>query len=621
VELLADQPHHDGSPAHVRTPDGQPVVAPSIGDVVEVLVEVPDAAGVDDVHVRVVRDAEPWYRPARPVARGPASTWWQAEVEVASPRTRYRFVLDGPGGVRWLTQVGVHDHGITDVWDFVLVATPPPPAWSADAVLYQVFPDRFARAGASNDWPAWAEPAGWHDPVATTHPASMRQLYGGDLPGITAHLDHLVDLGVTGLYLNPIFPAPENHRYCASAFDHVDPFLGGDEALAALTAAAHARGLRVIGDLTLNHSGDTHPWFRTALADPDSAEAGFYAWRDRDAGEYEAWLGVPTLPKFDHRSAELRAHLYEGPGSVAARWLRPPYDLDGWRVDAANMAGRLGTVDLAHDLQRRLLDTVRTARHEAFLLAEHCHDATDDLQGEGWHGTMDYLGFTDAAWSWLQDPDHPVELLGVPFPLPRRTGEQAVRALRLVRGQLPWRSVVHSLSLLGSHDTQRWARTAGDRDRRHVGIVWCLTSPGIPSVYYGDEIGLAGEGREGREPMPWDRPERWDHATLDLTRRLVSLRRRSVALRQGGQRWLVVGDDQLVHLRVHPDERVLVQLTRAAAPAVELPAATLDLTSGIAELDHDDLEVVGERVVLPGTEGAVARIWSLPPASRRRIEP
>jgi alpha-glucosidase len=600
------------------------VPAPAVGETVHVRVEVPDRADVDRVHLRLVRDAEPAYAPATPVARTVGAVVWEAEAEVVHPVTRYRFLVDGSGGMRWLTQTGVHDHEVTDVTDFALVATPPPPAWSADAILYQIFPDRFARAGASDRWPDWATPAAWDEPVATEHPASMVQLYGGDLPGITAHLDHLVDLGVTGIYLNPVFPAPQNHRYCASDFEHVDPFLGGDDALIELSDAVHARGLRLLGDLTLNHSGDQHPWFRTALADPTSAEASFYAWRDRTAGEHEAWLGVPTLPKFDHRSAELRRRLYEGPGSVAARWLRPPFDLDGWRVDAANMAGRLGSDDLSHDLQRRLLTTVRQARPDAYVLAEHCHDATADLQGEGWHGTMDYLGFTNAAWSWLQDPAGTIELLGFPVSLPHRTGPQVVRALRQVRGQVPWRSAVHSLSLLGSHDTARWARLAGDRARRHVGIAWCLTFPGIPSVYYGDELGLAGthtDTEAGREPMPWHDQDRWDRATLAWTRELIALRRSSIALRHGGLRWLHVDDDVLVYLRPHPDERVLVQLTRATADPVELDATTLAVDAGTAALDHDDLRVRDGHLHLPAADGATARAWRLPPLHLEPISP
>ncbi|MFA9432087.1 glycoside hydrolase family 13 protein [Egicoccus sp. AB-alg2] len=622
---LLHQPHHGGSAHHVGTDPAHAAPVPTLGERVRVRVEVPHGAGVDEVHVRTTPDTEPAFAPARRVLRGAAVDLWEADVEVVNPTSRYRFLLHGSGGQRWLTQVGVVDHEVADAWDFALVATPPPPAWAADQVLYQIFPDRFARGAERVDWPAWAEPAAWDEPVATTFPSSMRQLYGGDLLGVTKRLDHLLRLGVTGVYLNPVFPAPENHRYCASDFTTVDPLLGGDEALAELSAALHANGLRLIGDLTLNHSGDQHPWFRAARAHPDGEEAGYYLWHDRPGGRAQAWAGVPSLPKFDHRSSALRRHLYEGPDSVAARWLREPFLLDGWRVDAANVAGRSGALDLAAELQRTLLATMHEARGtDVYLLAEHCHDATGDLQGAGWHGTMDYLGFTRAAWSWLQDPQRSVDALGMPVPLARRGGAAVARGLDLVRGQLPWRSVVHSLSLLGSHDTARWAAVAGDRARRHVGLAWMLTFPGVPSVYYGDELGLGGDSNEaGRAPMPWDRPERWDQDTLAFVTRLVHLRRASVALRRGGLRWVVTDEDQLVYLREHPDERVLVQLTRAAVDPVDLDAPLLHLADGDAApalLDHPPLAASAGRLRLPGGDGSVARVWRLPPTSYPPLE-
>ncbi|MFA9447035.1 alpha-amylase family glycosyl hydrolase [Egicoccus sp. AB-alg6-2] len=616
---LLEQPHHTGSPAHVATPAGRAVVAPRLGDRVVVRVEVPHAAAVDTVHVRTSPDTEPAYAPARRLLRGAAVDVWEAEVEVVNPATRYRFLLDGGGGQRWLTQVGMAANEVTDSSDFALVATPPPPSWVADSVLYQVFPDRFARSAASVDWPDWAEPAGWDEPVAAAPPSSMRQLYGGDLRGVTEHLDHLEDLGVTGIYLNPLFPATENHRYCATDFTTVDPLLGGDAALAELSAALHDRGMQVVGDLTLNHSGDGHSWYRAALRDPAGVEAGFYLWRDHPGGVAQAWADVPTLPKFDHRSAELRRRLYDGFDSVAASWLGEPFSLDGWRVDAANVAGRSGAIDLNAQIQRQLLATMHDARGgDAYLLAEHCHDATGDLQGEGWHGTMDYLGFTRAAWSWLGDPAGAGDSLGMPVPLARRGGAAVARGLELVRGQVPWRSVVHSVSLLGSHDTARWATVAGDPGRRDVGLAWLLTFPGVPSIFYGDEIALPGESSvPARLPMPWHRRESWDHATLAWTRRLVRLRRRSAALRHGGLRWVHQADDQLVYLREHPDERMLVQLTRASVDPLRLDASLLQLAPGVgaaAELGHPPLTVTAAEVRLPGADGPVARVWRLPPA-------
>jgi alpha-glucosidase len=608
---LEHEPHHDGSPAYLSPSGGRPGTAPSLGERVTVRLLVPHASGFDTVFVRTTPDAEPTYRPARKVATLAAVDLWDAEVEVVNPVSPYRFLCEGPGGSGWVSQIGFTEHDIPDTWDFRLLASPPPPEWVADAVLYQIFPDRFARAAASEQWPEWAERAGWDDPVAREHPASMRQLYGGDLPGITAHLDHLVDLGVTGIYLNPVFPAPENHRYCASSFDHVDPFLGGDAALAELSRELHDRGLRLLGDLTLNHSGDTHEWFRRAQADPSSIEAGFYHFIEHP-DRYEAWVGVPSLPKFDLRSPELARRLYDGADSLAARWLRAPFHLDGWRVDAANVAGRRGALDSSHELQRQLLATVRSENPDAYVLAEHCHDATADLQGAGWHGTMDYTGFTRPVWSWLRDPEVELGLIGPPIAVPRRSARSAVRTMRLVHGQLPWRSVVHSMVPLGSHDTARWAEVAGDRARRHVGLAWQLTFPGVPSLFYGDEIGLRGASDDlARAPMPWGHPERWDTATLGWTRRLIALRRSSVALRQGGLRWLHVGDDELVYLRDHPEERILVHLARGTSPAVDLDAGALPAEDAEALLDHDDLLAVDRRLRLPATSGATTRIWRL----------
>jgi alpha-glucosidase len=618
-ELLA--PHHDGSPGSVATPRDAVVATPLLGSRTTVHVEVPHAAGIREVHLRTVEDGEPIYRPARRVHRGRAIDVYAAEVPQVSPTQRYRFQLDGPTRSGWLTQSGFVEHDVPDTWDFALVADPPPPSWAPDAVLYQIFPDRFARGGVSDDWPEWSLPAAWDDPVTSEHPASMRQLYGGDLPGIVDHLDHLTSLGIGGVYLTPVFPSASNHRYNAASFDHVDPFLGGDAALVELARSLHARGIRLVGDLTLNHAGSTHPWFLAAQADPSGPEAGFFHFIDHPE-RYHAWQGVPSLPKFDHRDPELRRRLYDGPGSVAARYLDAPFHLDGWRIDAANMAGRLGGIDLSHELQRTLLATMRSVNPDAYLVAEHCHDATADLQGDGWHGTMDYTGFTRPAWSWLKDPDREVRLLGPPAPIRLRDGATTARTIDLVRGQAPWRSVVHGMNLLGSHDTARWAQVAGDRDRRHAGLVWLLTFPGVPSLFYGDEIGLGADlealgapDTATRQPMPWAHPERWDQQTLALTRRLVRVRNGSLALRRGGLRWVHVGDDALVYLRVHPEERVLVQVARAAVTPVSVDTAVLGAGEGRALLDHLDLAARNGRLELPATTRAEGRIWRLPPAA------
>ena len=194
--------------------------------------------------------------------------------------------------------------------------------------------------GSASRRPSWAVPRPWDALPEGRGPNTAREWFGGDLGGIRERLDHIDRLGANLIYLTPFFPAGSTHRYDASSFDFVDPLLGGDEALAALLAAAHERGIRVMGDLTLNHCGVGHEWFRSARDFPSSVERGFFYFDETATHGYASWFDVPSLPKFDWANPELRRRLLD---VVARRWLRD--GLDGWRIDVANMAGRHGSYD------------------------------------------------------------------------------------------------------------------------------------------------------------------------------------------------------------------------------------------------------------------------------------
>ena len=588
------EPHHDGSALHVSD------AAPALGDVVTVRVRVPHdpdgTPGATTVAARVLTDGEPAWSAAEVERTDPDATWWSAPVRVVNPVTSYRFLLSGPvvGPYAWLNAEGRHVRDVTDAADFRLVAQPAVPEWVADAVVYQVFPDRFARSAQADEreLPGWAVAAGWDDEVAHTGPLTGTQVFGGDLAGVAEHLDHLVELGATVLYLTPCFPAQSNHRYDASTFDHVDPLLGGDGALVALVEAAHARGLRVMGDLTTNHTGDAHEWFVAARADPSSPEAGFYFF-DEHPDRYASWLGVASLPKLDQSSPELRRRLYDGPGSVVARWLEA--GLDAWRIDVANMTGRHGAQDLAHDVARTLVATARAARPDVWVLAEHGHDATGDLRGDGWHGTMDYAGFTRPVWTWLAAGEIlGRRFFGAPASTPSLPASAVVATMREVHAAMPWRSRAASSLHLDSHDVARFRTAVGGggsggistagRDRHLAGLALQMTLPGVPTVFAGDELGLTGvDGEHARTPFPWHRREDWDEPTLQAYRSWTALRRGSVALRRGGLRWVFAGDDAMTFLREHRDERVLVHVSRADHPPVVLPLRALGI-AGQADL-------------------------------------
>ena len=620
---LLDEPHHDGSVGYTAPGPHR------LGDVVPLRVRVPSvpgrAGGDASVVLRSVRDGEPVLAPARLDASDEAGAWFVAELAVDNPVTCYRFLVDGERDYRWLTARGVLRRDVSDAGDFRLSVFDPPPDWVADQVVYQVFPDRFARSGQDRPVPAWAVPAAWDDPVVHQGRDTAHQWYGGDLDGIAQHLDHVTGLGATVLYLTPIFEGRSNHRYDAVTFDRSDPVLGGDEAFRRLLAAAHARGVRVLGDLTLNHTGVGHEWFRAAAADAAAPQAAYYRF-GHHPDEYASWLGVPSLPKLDHRSAAMRAALYEGPDSVVARWLDA--GLDSWRIDVANMTGRLGADDLTHEVARTVRRTMAAGHPDAWLLAEHGHDAAFDLLGDGWHGTMDYAGFSRPVWSWLSAaPEgapmvHGSPFAGRPIPIPSLPGGAAVATLREVHSGAPWAAWSASTLHLDSHDTPRfrtvvgggtsgWVDGAGRGRGRHlVGLALQMTMPGVPAVFAGDEIGLTGvDGEHSRTPFPWLRTGEWDGPTLDAYRRWIALRRAHVALRRGGLRWVDVGDDSLTYLREHPDERLLVHVARGRHVPVRLPLAGLRARA-VETLEGDPARTDGGVVELPVT-GPAAHVYRL----------
>lgn len=604
-------PHSDGSALYL--PDD----APEVGSIATVLVRVPRGDGATGVHVRSTPDGEAELYPGVVDRTTDTDTWWRCALPVRNPDTHYRFLLTGgPRGYRWLTGTGVHAHEVTDAEDFRLAVAPAPPEWARDAFVYQVFPDRFARspAAARRRPPAWAQPARWSDPVDALGPTVATQLYGGDLDGVAAHLDHVAGLGVDTVYLTPFFPAESNHRYNAADFTAVDPLLGGEEALARLSAAVHRRGMRLLGDLTTNHCGDTHVWFRNALADRSSVERDFFYFAGPDSDAYENWLGFDTLVKFDFGSVELRRRLIEGPDSVAGRWLRPPFDLDGWRIDVGHMTGRRGRDDYNHEVIRALRRTLAASGRDALLVAEHSFDAGEDLRGEGWHGVMDYAGFATPVRSWVRSPDaeehrHP----GLPPPVPRLPAEAAVITMRAFAAARPWRATTTSWSLLGSHDTARIRTLVGSREVQQVAAGLLFTLPGTPMVFAGDELGLTGSlGEAARTPFPWDEPELWDRNTLAAYRSLAALRRGSVALRRGGLRWVAAEGDRLLFLREAPDERLLVLAARAPGPPLRLPSRPLGIAGEAVNVygGAASLAAGTGTVVLPG-DGPTFQVWQL----------
>jgi alpha-glucosidase len=570
--------HHDGSDKYVSR------LHPQIGESVRIRLRAPARAPLRRVVLRGFPDGEQSLMPLRAAEVDGPSRWWETDLIIAEPTTHYRFILEADDSVWHYSAAGPSRHVPLDSTDFRILTGYSVPGWLDTAVFYQIFPDRFANGNPGNDpRPGEFDYRGYKPATyAWESPPPSGQLfplffYGGDLEGVAEKLDYLHDLGVNALYLNPVFTAYSNHKYDVADYDHVDPHFGGDAALAALRRALDRRQMRYILDIVPNHCGYWHPWFQAAQADPDAPEASFFTFRDHPH-DYATWLGVWTLPKLDYRSPELRRRMYEGHDSVFRRWLRPPFSADGWRVDVANMLGRQGETQIGVEVSQGIRRAVKSTRPDAYLMGENFFDASAQLQGDQWDGVMNYGGFTHPLWFWLAGYSQGAHGFPEPVNGPPWSGETLAEAWRSRLAAIPWAVARRQYNLLGSHDVPRIRTTVGGNAALHLAATAVLlTFPGVPGLYYGDEIGMADTPELGaRGCMIWDEA-RWDRGTLEATRSLVRLRRQSTVLQTGGFQMLLAEADTIAYQREGPAGRFIVVAHRGDVPR---PAGPLQVEFG-----------------------------------------
>jgi cyclomaltodextrinase len=448
------------------------------------------------------------------------------------------------------------------------------PAWVRDAVFYQVFPDRFA-GSARVQKPAPLEP--WDDPP--TH----HGFKGGDLLGIAEKLDYLGDLGVTALYLTPIFQSASNHRYHTYDHLHVDPLLGGDDALRELLDSAHAREMRVILDGVFNHTGrgfwpfhhilengaasPYRDWFHIDL-DVLEGRREFVPYPPRDAPPdaavgYRAWWGLPALPKLNTDQPDVREYLF----SVAEHWLR--FGIDGWRLDVPT---EIDDPSFWATFRARC----RAVRDDAYLVGEIWVPAPDWVGGDRFDALMDYP-LAEAILGFVGGPSLDLAVVGAQKQyrdhLRPLDGPGFAARLGELLGAYDPEVVAVQLNLLGSHDTPRALTVlSGDGDALRMAVLLQGFLPGAPCIYYGDEVGLAGGiDPDNRRAFPWDEG-RWDQELRAFVRTVLRLRTAEPALRHGtttttGAAW------QAVALERHLDDGRLVLAINAGSEPVDLEVA------------------------------------------------
>ncbi|EOB0169169.1 maltodextrin glucosidase [Escherichia albertii] len=514
----------------------------------------------------------------------PGVTAWRAAIALScgQPRRRYSFKLLWHDRQRWFTPQGFSPIPPARLEQFAVDAPDIGPQWVADQVFYQIFPDRFARSlprEAGQDRVYYHHAAGreiilrdWEEPI--TAQASGSTFYGGDLDGISDNLPYLKKLGVTALYLNPVFKAPSVHKYDTEDYRHVDSQFGGDGALLRLRHNTQQQGMRLVLDGVFNHSGDSHAWFDRhncgtggACHNPESPWRSWYSFSDD--GTALDWLGYASLPKLDYQSESLVNEIYRGEDSIVRHWLKAPWNIDGWRLDVVHMLGEAGGA--RNNLQHvaGITKAAKETQPEAYIVGEHFGDARQWLQADVEDAAMNYRGFTFPLWGFLANTDISYD--------PQQIDAQTCMVwMDNYRAGLSHQQQLRMFNQLDSHDTARFKTLLGrDVARLPLAVVWLLTWPGVPCIYYGDEVGLDGKNDPFcRKPFPWQE-EKQDTALFALYQRMIALRKKSQALRRGGCQVLYAEDNVVVFVRVLNQQRVLVAINCGEACEVVLPTSPL----------------------------------------------
>ena len=600
---MSNLPHHDGSDLYVSNS------APKIGDTVTLKLRVPNDYIFEKAMLRVYQDGEPRIFELRAGKKGEAETWFQVSIEIINLQTLYRFAFIGRGKYEWLNARGLFDHDVHSNNDFQIVAVPANPEWIKSSVFYQIFPDRFARSGKVNITPDWAYPRDWNLPPRGRGKFTGQELYGGDLYGVQEHLDHITDLGVNGIYFTPIFPSRSNHRYDATSFDHVDPILGGDQALISLIKASKKKGIRILGDLTSNHCGAGHQWLAKAKRDKKSKERSYFYWDKSIKWGYVGWFGLESLPKLNYSSKQLRKAVYEGKNSIVKKWISPKFGMAGWRIDVGNMTGVQGSENHHVEVMRGIRKAMHEVNPDTWLVAENGDFIASDLDGLGWQGAMNYQGFMRPFWNWInRNPEITGGFQGLPFAMPKINGQQLIESIQEFNASIPWRSLTASMMLLDSHDTARFRTVVlGDKKAHLSAMTMMLSYPGVPSIFAGDEIGLEGSwGEDARRTINWEDRSNWDIEFMNEVKKLVILRRSQDALVNGGLRWVRAEDDYLLYLRESKKQNLLILISRGAINA------TIDLRQYGYRVNKTlyGNEVEGDLFSIK-SDGAIQGIWEL----------
>lgn len=568
-----------------------------------------------------------------------AFTYYRAEWKLKDGMTSYYFEIQDGEEVWYYNRSGLTD-GRIPYYDFRLAPGFSTPDWAKGAVIYQIYTDRFYNGDPGNDVETReyfyigdysSKVTDWNK-----YPAAMgvREFYGGDLQGVIDKLDYLQDLGVEVLYFNPLFVSPSNHKYDIQDYDYIDPHFGkivedggellspgeksnkkatkyqkrttsfanleaSNELFIKLVEELHRRGMKIILDGVFNHCGSFNKWMdRECIYERQKGYAPgayisrespyhdyfrFFSDEEKDwpyNGKYDGWWGHDTLPKLNYEeSVKLENYIL----NMGRKWVSPPYNVDGWRLDVAADLGRSNEYN--HQFWKKFREVVKNANPDAIILAEHYGDPREWLGGDEWDTVMNYDAFMEPITWFLTGMEKHSDEMREEL---RGNADNFTRAMTYHMANMMVPSLLTSMNELSNHDHSRFLTRTNHMVGRvaelgpeaanefvnpavmREAVAFQMTWIGAPTVYYGDEAGVCGfTDPDNRRTYPWGHE---DQQMLGFHKEMIRIHKEHEALRTGAVVMLHCEKNILAYGRFTEEEQIIVILNnRSELAEVTVP--------------------------------------------------
>ncbi|MBS4815415.1 MAG: glycoside hydrolase family 13 protein [Clostridium sp.] len=610
--------------------------------------------------------------------------YYETFVQLGTEQVFYYFEIHCGQMVCYYNNVGLCN-SVEEYYNFTMTPGFHTPDWAKGAIFYQIYVDRFYNGDRSNDvedneyiyiGEGTSKVTDWNK-----YPAAMgvREFYGGDIAGVIQKLDYLQDLGVEVIYLNPIFVSPSNHKYDIQDYDYVDPHFGrivkdegellqkdeqgnwksdpdypnkaasryicrvtdkenleaSNRLFAEFVEEVHRRGMKVILDGVFNHCGSFNKWLdreciyenaegyeKGAYVSEDSPYNTFFKFREHQwpyNPHYDGWWGHDTLPKLNYEESPA---LFDYIMHVGRKWVSPPYNVDGWRLDVAADLGQSGEYN--HYFWKEFRRNVKEANPNALILAEHYGDPTEWLKGDEWDTVMNYDAFMEPLTWFLtgvekHSDEYRQDQLGNP--------DSFFGSMRHFMTRFHTQSLQVAMNELSNHDHSRFltrtnrkvGRTAYlgpeaanegvDKAIMRLAVMIQMTWPGAPTIYYGDEAGLCGwTDPDNRRAYPWGRE---DQDLIDFHKEIIRVHKDYQAMKTGSIMFLHGQYQFISYGRFNEQDKFVIAINSGDQPvSVELPVWRLGLTEAtrMARLINTSPEGFSLETAMYSVENGILRL-------------